>query len=610
MQETVAALRQYRGRHMGFTSTHRSPFSPGCWSFAGRLATCLGVALLYFLLFAPAYAVLFRAAVALSLAPILTAAILFGTRGGLTAGLLAMPLNLFLLLQAEGPSLAPFLGRNFFISHGVFLFVGGMVGRLCSLKARLQEELLGKETAQKKLSQREQLLNSILESMRDGILVLDREYRFTYWNRAMEEMTRVPREQLLGTEQQPWDIFPHLSQQGTDELMREAMQGRAVGRDEIPYHLPDGSQGFTSENFFPLCSGGREIEGIIGIVRDVTASKQVEEELRKHRDRLEDMITARTVELEMVNNQLQQEIVEREQIEEEIRRLNDGLEKIVRDRTEELKTAFDELQEIDNLKDSFLSVVSHELRTPLTSIRSFSEILLLYENEDRATQREFLEIINAESQRLTRLINNVLDISKIEAKKMVYLDESISLEEVIRDVTRAQHRQLEEKSMALRLEVPPELPCIFADRDRIHQVITNLLSNAVKFSHGGGEILIRACTFREGETGGHAEWIRVSVQDQGIGIEEKDTEIIFEKFQQVASDTLKDRPKGTGLGLPICREIISHYQGRISVKSRKGEGCTFFFTLPADAGSSSGKSSNESPGLPRMIPEKESALSH
>jgi signal transduction histidine kinase len=123
---------------------------------------------------------------------------------------------------------------------------------------------------------------------------------------------------------------------------------------------------------------------------------------------------------------------------------------------------------------------------------------------------------------------------------------------------------------------------VYADPDRILQVVTNLLDNAIKFSNEGGEIRIRT----ESVDGGGASsagssWVRVSVEDQGIGIEEKDFEAVFDRFRQVYTDILKDRPRGTGLGLPICREIVTHYGGKIDLKSEKGKGSTFFFTLPA-----------------------------
>jgi CheY-like chemotaxis protein/anti-sigma regulatory factor (Ser/Thr protein kinase) len=216
----------------------------------------------------------------------------------------------------------------------------------------------------------------------------------------------------------------------------------------------------------------------------------------------------------------------------------------------------------------------------LTSIRSFAEILLEYDDEDPETKKEFMEIIRVESERLTRLINDFLDLSKIEAGGMVYNDDFISLEGIIKEVTKHQHQLLEEKSLVLELDIFPQLPLVYADRDRLQQVITNLLGNAIKFSLQGNEIRIRAQRFEGKRSNEASEWIKVSVSDQGIGVEEKDFDLIFDKFRQGSCDTLEEKPKGTGLGLPICKEIISHYEGNIWVESEKGKGSTFSFTLP------------------------------
>jgi len=216
----------------------------------------------------------------------------------------------------------------------------------------------------------------------------------------------------------------------------------------------------------------------------------------------------------------------------------------------------------------------------LTSIGSFSEILLKYEDEEPQTRREFLGIIHTETERLTRLINDVLDLSKIEAGRMVYREDLLPIHEVIRDVAGLQGPLLEKQGLDLRMEFCPEPLRVFADRDRIHQVLANLLSNAVKFSPPGGQILVRTEIFPGKRTGEASEWVRVSVSDQGAGVLEKDFALIFEKFSQGSQDTLKDKPRGTGLGLPICKEIVTHYRGNIWVESEKGMGSVFSFTLP------------------------------
>lgn len=308
--------------------------------------------------------------------------------------------------------------------------------------------------------------------------------------------------------------------------------------------------------------------------------KRAEEEIRKHRDHLEEIVAERTDALLRSNLQLQKEIGDREQAEREIKQLNEGLERRVKERTDELVKAYQELKNLDRMKDTFLSSVSHELRTPLTSIRSFSEILLSYNDVDTEARREFLQIINSESERLTRLINDVLDLSRIEAGGTPWHDDDVGLPEVIQDAVQTLHRQLEEQAIELTLDVEPDLPPVFADRDRLQQVVTNLLGNAIKFSFQGGRIRLAAGWFRGRRAGDPRDWLHVSVTDEGLGLDEKDFEVVFDKFRQVATDDLKDKPQGTGLGLPICKEIVAHYGGNIWVEGRKGAGCTFHFTLP------------------------------
>ena len=274
------------------------------------------------------------------------------------------------------------------------------------------------------------------------------------------------------------------------------------------------------------------------------------------------------------------EVIERKQAEEEVRKLNEDLENRVKQRTRDLEKAYDELKELDKTKDVFISSVSHEFRTPLTSIRSFSEILLQYDDVDPATRREFLQIINSESERLTRLVGDVLDLSRIEARKMVWHDSILSLEEVIQDVIRAQRPLLQQKSLELTLEISSPLPTILADANRIRQVVMNLLENAIKFSLKGGQIRIQATRVAEKRPVETQEWVQVSVSDRGVGIRVENSDIIFDKFHQVSLEDLNEKPRGTGLGLPICKEIVTHYKGNIWFRSRENQGTTFFFTLP------------------------------
>jgi len=240
--------------------------------------------------------------------------------------------------------------------------------------------------------------------------------------------------------------------------------------------------------------------------------------------------------------------------------------------TTELRTANERLKELDRMKDDFISTVTHELRTPLTSIRAFSEILLEDPKTDLAQRKKFLGIIVKETERLTRLINQVLDLAKLESGKAEWHSTELSLREVVEDAVAATSQLFKDKGVAVETALPSEVPLVVADRDRLMQVIINLLSNAVKFCPSReGRVRIRLSKER-GD-------LRVDVEDNGPGIDPEHHEAIFDKFRQVG-DMLTDKPQGTGLGLPISRQIVGHFGGRMWVESARGKGATFSFTLP------------------------------
>ncbi len=240
----------------------------------------------------------------------------------------------------------------------------------------------------------------------------------------------------------------------------------------------------------------------------------------------------------------------------------------------DLATAHQELLSVDEMKTNFLANVSHELRTPLTSIRSFSELLLAYE-DDPSVQKEFLRIISTESERLTRLVNDVLDISRIEAGHMDWKMDNIDVAELLTDLARTFSPLVSLAQLTFDVRLDAHLGWVFGDRDRLHQVVANLLNNAMKFTRPGGTIVLRGEIIEDE--------VRVSVSDTGIGVANADQQRIFEKFQQVG-DTLTDKPRGTGLGLAICRDIVEHHQGRMWVDSVPGVGSTFAVALPSEPG--------------------------
>jgi Na+/proline symporter/signal transduction histidine kinase len=240
--------------------------------------------------------------------------------------------------------------------------------------------------------------------------------------------------------------------------------------------------------------------------------------------------------------------------------------------TAELRAANERLQELDRHKDEFVSMVSHELRTPLTSIRALAEILLDNPGLEADERERFLQTIVHEAQRLTRLINQVLDLAKLESGRAEWRVEEVHLPELIAKAATATEHLVHDRSVTILTDAPDSVPPVRADRDRVMQVLLNLLSNAVKFCDpADGRIDVRV---RAGE-----DALRVEVADNGRGIPPEVQDRVFEKFRQ-AGDALTDKPQGTGLGLPISREIITRLGGEISVRSAPGQGATFWFTLP------------------------------
>ena len=240
--------------------------------------------------------------------------------------------------------------------------------------------------------------------------------------------------------------------------------------------------------------------------------------------------------------------------------------------TAELKAANERLKELDRLKDDFISTVTHELRTPLTSVRSLAEILHDNPDLEKGQQKQFAAIIIKESERLTRLISQVLDVQKIESGVMEWQITQVDLLEIIQDALTATDRLIQDKHINLSMHLPEQVPMVNGDRDRLMQVMVNLISNAVKFCDNN-QGLIDIALFVENDH------LRVDVKDNGIGISPEDQAIIFEKFRQV-KDTERGRPSGTGLGLAITRHIIQFHSGEIHVESEPGKGSTFSFTLP------------------------------
>jgi len=360
--------------------------------------------------------------------------------------------------------------------------------------------------------------NQVLETMQGGVVVTDLEGRIRVVNRAVLEMLACTKAELIGKDLTA--VLPVISL-----LVQGIRSGRLTMTQEMVWEGPGGPQHNVSVSASLLTEEtDSEGMGIVFVAHDITKHRQIEERLKNY--------------------------------------------------SAELREANKKLETLDRLKSDFVSTVSHELRTPLTSIKANAELILIKPQLSEEKRLRLLTVINDESDRLGRLINDLLDLSRIEAGTVRWRSELVDMNDVITRTVESAIPLAQNKRQQIVTSVDGRLPEIRGDGDRLRQIVTNLLSNAIKFTPDGGTITIRA----------HAEQgppprIVVSVTDTGIGIPPEDIGLIFDKFHR-SQHHMMDQIEGTGLGLTIARQIVAHHGGTIKATSRPGAGSTFTFTLP------------------------------
>ncbi|QAB15041.1 ATP-binding protein [Hydrogenovibrio thermophilus] len=277
-------------------------------------------------------------------------------------------------------------------------------------------------------------------------------------------------------------------------------------------------------------------------------------------------------ELQRTQKNLRQDIRQRVKVEKEIRDLNDNLETIVQDRTKALEEEKEKAEASNRAKSAFLANMSHELRTPLNAILGFST-LMTQSSDIPETEKDNLKIINHSGEHLLQLVNDVLDMSKIEAGHVRLDAEDFDLGELIRNITDMMRIRASEKGLQLLVDQTSKFPrIIHGDAPKLRQILINLLSNAIKFTNQGG-ITLRLDTLEDDDCN---LVLKFEVEDSGTGIEQKDIERIFMPFEQLANATSQ---KGTGLGLAITRQFVNMMGGDIHVQSKPDEGSIFSFSI-------------------------------
>jgi len=256
----------------------------------------------------------------------------------------------------------------------------------------------------------------------------------------------------------------------------------------------------------------------------------------------------------------------------------------LRDFAAQLEKANQELRRIDDIKSEFISVASHELRTPLAAIKN--AILLILKGktgEVNETQAKFLSMAERNINRLTNILDDLLNLSRIESGRVQFNFQNFVLKEAVEFIASSLRAQADAKKIQLEIDAPEQLPPVYGDQEKIEQILTNLIGNAIKFTPDEGHILITIKPLPRSESGGQADMLSVSVKDTGIGISQEHLDAIFEKFYQVEG-SLHRSVGGTGLGLAITKGLVEAHQGKIWVESELGKGSNFTFTLPISKG--------------------------
>jgi len=349
----------------------------------------------------------------------------------------------------------------------------------------------------------------------------------TIWGRSRQSLYDSPRDWLDA-------VHPDHREQ----VLQAALAEQQTGTYDKEYRIvrPDGGVRWIRDRAFPVRDAGGEIYRIAGIAEDITLRKEAEEALKRSHEQLEEKVA---------------------------------------ERTRDLVDANAKLQDLDRLKSQILANMSHELRTPMNAIIGFAQ--LIHDGKVggpvSAEQKEFLGDILTSATHLLQLINDVLDLSKVEAGRMEVLISTFRLEDLIVEVVQNVAPIMSVKGLKLIREIPPNLAPVATDRRKLLQILLNLASNAVKFTDHG-EIVLRC------ETVGNS--VCLSVADTGIGIKAEDLTLLFQPFSQL-EDSLRKRHEGTGLGLSLSKRLAVLLGGDLTVVSEYGKGSTFTLRIPCSS---------------------------
>ncbi len=396
----------------------------------------------------------------------------------------------------------------------------------------------------------EEHFRALIENASDMIWILDRQGNFAYVSPSTQRILGHDSRNLLGK-----NAFDYIHPEDRPALyQRFEMRSKSLIQAQPTAHRFRHEQEYwcVLESISKNLLDHPAISGMVINSRNITKRKQAEHALKQSHQELEHRVQERTRELTVLNKTLNNEIQIRKRKEEELARANQA-------------------------KSNFLANVSHEIRTPLNSVIGFSELLTNMITDKQ--QASYLSAITLAGRTLLELINDILDLSKMEAGKLKINRAPVSLESLFKEIFHLFNATVHEKGLDFSIHTPQDLPkYLFLDEMRLRQILTNLIDNAIKFTEKG-RIDLRAKAIPTAGNSNNRIDLEIFVKDTGIGIPEDKQEIVFESFQQESAGTSK-KFGGTGLGLAICRQLISLMDGRISVETSSGQGSLFTLHMP------------------------------
>ncbi len=421
------------------------------------------------------------------------------------------------------------------LTEGLEQEVDARTKELMVSNQRLEEEIAERKHIEDELRKLNTDFVTLLENTSDFIYYKDQDNRFLFCSQILANITgHQSWRDMIGKDD--FDVFPEeMARIYREEEQLILSEGKVLLNKVDPYFDAQGGRRWVNTNKWPVFDDKEKVVGIFGISRDITEQKQAEEELVQYREHLEET---------------------------------------VQQRTEELRLARDAAEAANRAKSVFLANMSHELRTPLNAILGFAQ-LMRQDHSVGPNQSENLEIINNSGDHLLRLINDVLEIAKIEAGKLQLEINTFNLHELVREVGDMMRLKAQQKGLQLEQDQSSDFPrFIKGDEARLRQILVNLVSNAVKFTEQGG-VTIRLHSKRNA-----VHHLLIEVEDTGPGISSIDQQRLFKPFEQLSLDSSQG---GTGLGLAIVQQFVQLMGGSVSVESELGQGSLFRVDLPLEA---------------------------